>query len=271
MSQSLINASLFINDSCTSGTTSWEDKSENANYEKISSEEEIYLIKTDNGSYELHRKNLINTLIELKKHAHVFVSKLGPAESDMLKSTIEATRILYNSKALKDLVLTDIREIFGDVKNPIPGSLSAYFTGCFNDDNFNGPVLACNPRCAASALGSDQGLECIDSVLIFSNGTFNKLNDKKSFHAYIYIEDDKFTTFSSYHIKLLNDAGITTVTLIYGNKDGSYREVTGRLALDQMLTQPDSNSSAWPGIIIVIVIIVILILLGAMFYYKGYM
>ena len=58
MLESLIDASLYINSSNDS------EEEELPCYEKISENEDIYLIRTKHTSYELHRKRLIGTLKE---------------------------------------------------------------------------------------------------------------------------------------------------------------------------------------------------------------
>jgi hypothetical protein len=270
MSESLIDSTLFIRDSSSSSNN---DQYDDIFYEKISDTDDIHLIKTNTGSYELHRNRLISTLKELHHYSHVFVSKLKEEQSELLSSTIEATRILYNSRVLKDMVLNDIREIYKDIKNPIPGTVGAFFVGCFNDDNFNGPI-GCNPRCAASLFNCDNdGLECSDTILIFENNTFTSLNNKNTQHAYIYIESYNFVSFTMNQIHKLQEANITTVTLIYSDIDGSYKEVTGRIDIDTLITvcnQNTSTSSSTSIIAIILLIIIALIFLGLIFMYEKY-
>src|SRR5258708_16741517 len=275
MKHNLINSSLFVKDYSDESSSTPYTESDNISYEKLSHKDDIYLIRTDNGSYELHRKILIKTLHELHKHAHELISHLDKDESDMLASTIEVTKILHNSKALKELMLNDIKHIFSDIKNPIPGTVGAFFIGCFND-NFNGNIaLGCNLACAASIFGCNSDIECTDLMLLFTNNTFTSLNDKKSLHAYIHIESENFTAFTNHQINLLKSAGLETVTLIFGNKDSSYKEYTKKIFLDNLVTinssvtSSSSSSSATPLIIFIIVIVIILIIIGLYYMYKN--
>ena len=286
MSRSLINTSLFINsddhdnlntsdtfstdgNDGTSGSESIIDHEDVASYEKISDEEDLYIIRTKGKSHYLYRQRLIDTVTELHDYAHVQISQLEKPQAKLLSSTIEATRILYNSNVLKILILDDIQRIFSDIKNPTPGSVSAFFLACFNNDDFNGP-LGCNPRCAASSLKCDT-FECSDNILVYSNHEFNSLNDKQTSHAYIYIESPTFVTFQPHEVQMLRDANISTVTLIYGNANGTYLEVTNKMSIhDLPLSQNTTTAST--GTILVIIILVILIILGLLFVYgKGYM
>jgi hypothetical protein len=266
MSHSLVDSSLYINESPPSDQSLGSHS--DITYEKLS--ENHYIVRTDERSYELDRKELINTLNKLHKHAHEFVPQLNKEFHDLLTSTIEATRILYNSKALKNLILDDIKSIYHDIKNPVPGTVGAFFIGCFNDDNFKGPI-GCNPRCAASLFGChNEQIECSDTVLIFSHGQFTYLNDKKTLHCFIYIEDCHFTTFSNHHVQKLKQAGHDEVTMIYTNEDGSFKHVTDRLQLHGLTTNNDSESSpVWIGLIVIFVIIIILILLALLYWYNN--
>jgi len=268
MTHSLIDSSLYINDSYTSESHSPSlNSTSEVTYEKLS--ENHYIIRTDEKSYELDRKDMINTLNKLHKHSHQLVAQLDKECRDLLTSTIEATRILYNSKALKNLVLDDIKSIYHDIKNPVPGTVGAFFIGCFNDDNFKGPI-GCNPRCAASLFGChNEQIECADTVLIFSQGQFTKLNDKKSLHCIIYIEDHQFTDFANHHIHRLKQAGHQQMTLVYSHADGSYKHVTDRIDIGTITTSDDETSTVWMILIIILVIIGLLLLFGVLYMYNN--
>ena len=272
MSRSLINTSLFMNHSTSQQssdeTGSLESDNHDASYVKVSDEEDLYIIHTADKKFYLYRQRLINTVKELHAYAHVQIPKLEKEQAKLLESTIEATRILYNSNVLKKLILDDIQEIFKDVKNPTPGSVSAFFLACFNNDDFQGP-LGCNPRCAASSLGCDT-FDCADTILVYSNRQFNALNDKQSSHAYIYIESDKFVSFTTRDIQRLRDAHIETVTLIYGNKNGTYREITYKMALEQLPTCNNTTTASGSTIAFIMIIILIILIL-AFLYSNGYL
>lgn len=269
MTHSLINTSLFMNSNDNTDEIKYKGEKEQKNlqiYEKISNDEDIYLIKTDNGhSYKLYRKHLLDTLKELHKFSHLQTSKLNEEQNSLLSSTIEATRILYNTKALKDLVLKDIQDIF-HIKNPIPGTIGAFFVGCLNNDDFTGPI-GCNPRCAASLLNCDEHFNCSDTILILTENEFKSLNNKHTSHAYIYIEDSEFKDFKSYQISQLKDAGIQSITIIYSNEDGSYKEITNELHIDTF--DCDNNSNIQAGWIVIIILIIILILFFLLYFYEN--
>lgn len=226
-------------------------------YEKISDDDDIYLVRTENKTYELHRKKLLKSLRLLHEQAHVPITHLQSHISDRFNSTVESIRLLYNSKALKDLILSDIKNIYANVKNPIIGTVGAFFVGCFHDDIFTGP-LGCNPRCVASSLNCDVGFDCADAVFIYDN-EFKQLNNKKSDNAYIYIKDYEFEKFTNNDINQLTNNGIKSYVLIYSNKDGSYRKVTKKIYIDH---QTNNNGQI---ALIVFILILILFIIGAFF------
>ena len=250
-------------------------------YEHVGGEEDVFLINGQGGSFQLHRKTLKDTLADLKTQAHVSVRQLNPEHTESFRSIVEALRLLYGSQALYDLVLTDIRAVFADVKDVKPGTVAAFFIGCFNDDKFPGP-MGCSPKCAASlppTEGTPGYANCDDLVLIYSDGLFSSLNEKRSSHAYIYVGDPDFVGFSTENIRQLRDAGIENASLIFGNQDGTYREVTSALTIDQLPRKTESNvtkaqnmeasdttTNTGAGVVFGIIIIIIVILLLVVLY-----
>jgi hypothetical protein len=247
-------------------------------YKHVSSDDDSLIINGQGGSYKLHRNTLKETLAELKPHAHVSVRHLSPEHTEAFRSIVEALRLLHGSQSLYDLVLNDIRTVFADVKDVKPGTVAAFFIGCFSDDKFPGP-MGCSPKCAASlppSEGTPGYANCDDLVLIYSEGLFSSLNEKRSTHAYIYIGEADFTGFTSDNLRQLRDAEIENASLIFGNQDGSYREVTSALNIDQLPSKADppattqqqqqdpnstpSNAGAGVALAIIIIVIVILVI-----------
>lgn len=303
---SSINSALFMSDPVPvrnnknpSGTTNPEQSyfvkgdetshSTLGSYEHIGGEDDVFLINSQGGSFHLHRTTLKETLRDLKTQCHVSIRNLSTDHTEAFLSVIEALRLLYASQALYDLVLTDIRDIFSDVTDVKPGTVAASFIGCFNDTKFPGP-MGCSPKCAA-ALPPPEGTpgyyNCEDLVLIYSGGMFSSLNDKLSTHAYIYIGEENFNGFSHENISQLREAGIERGSLIFGNQDGSYREITEPLAIDQLPVQqsttttnsvnetqsPTTNTDASnaTGAVVIGIIIVIIIILLLLVLYRAYM
>lgn len=251
--------------------------------------EDILVVNSQGGSFQLNRKTLKESLQELKTQSHVSLRELSTEYTESFRSIVEALRLLHGSQGLYDIILNDIRNVFNDIKDVKPGTVAAFFIGCFNDDKFPGP-MGCSPKCAASlppTEGTPGYNNCEDLVLIYSDGLFSSLNEKQSTHAYIYIGDPEFSGFTLENISQLKSAGIEKSSLIYGNQDGTYREVTGDLTIDQLPQKPQSltskstidtkslseyqaddngSNSSGAGIVFAIVIIVIIILFLVVLY-----
>lgn len=264
-----------------------EENNPTDSYRHVGGDDDVFIINGPSESFQLNRKTLKDTLEELKTQANIPLRLLNPQHTESFRSIVEALRLLHGSQALYDLILVDIRSVFSDIKDIRPGTVAAYFVGCFNDDNFPGP-MGCSPKCAASlppTEGTPGYNNCEDLVLIYSDGYFSSLNEKRSTHAYIYVGDDDFPGFSLDNIRQLKDAGIENASVVFGNQDGSYREVTGALSIDQLprssntnsvnpqsinsqqTSSSDNNSSSnGSGIVFAIILIIIIILLLVILY-----
>lgn len=287
--ESTITSELFMNDpvpvrnyenpkrdESTYFTKGYDDnETSGESFEHVGGEDDAFIIHKEGGPFRLSRKELRDTLEDLKTQSHVHVKHLNERHTAQFKTVVEAMRMLYGSQALYDIVLTDIKHVFNN-HHVKPGTVAAHFVGCFNDSNFPGP-LGCSPKCASSLKPTDGTpgySNCDDLVLIYCDGMFSALNEKRSSHAYIYISDSNFNGFTSDNIKQLCDAGIETVSLIFGNPDGSYREITGALSLDQLPrtnhvvapcnTNTETSNNA--GVIFAIIILAIIILLLIIIY-----
>lgn len=256
--------SLFIvkGDQSTSGISTSDSHNDN---EKI-------IVTVEGESYTFDRKVLRNTLQELKPHAHDKVKSLSANKQEMFEDVVNAMRILYSSPKYYKIIMDDILIIFADVKNVVPETVGSYFIGCTNDKSFTGPS-GCSPKCVASLPAADGYSECDDLVLVYADGDFGSLNEKRSEHAFIYI-DPKFVFrgFSKDNIHKLKNNDIEKVSLIFANSDGSYREITQALPVNQLpkdsSTSSNSNSSSSSsnaGGIVVFIILLILIAI-ALFY-----
>lgn len=253
------------------------DSSNMSSYEHQGGNDDIFIVNGEGGSFQLHRKTLKETLEELKKYSSVHIKNLSPEHTESFTNVIESLRLLYGSQALYDIILADIRTVFSDVKNVIPGTVAAFFIGCFNDDKFVGP-LGCSPKCAASLPPTENTpgySNCDDLVLIYIEDSFSSLNDKRSPHAYIHITSSQFSGFTKDNIAQLSDSGIENASLVYGNDDGTYSEITTPIPINQLpqkvsasSTPPPSSSSSTStaGIVFAIVIIIIIILLFVVLY-----
>lgn len=234
--RSNVNSSLFMQDPVPARESKKTPKTEEKFYVKGDDDADTLLVKNQEGSYQVHRNHLRETLKELKIHHNKAVKDLDPASTDLFRSVVEAVRLLYGSQSIYDLVLKDIHSVFSDIKSVAPGTVAAFFVGCFSDDKFPGPV-GCSPKCASSlppTEGTPGYASCEDLVLVYSKGAFHSLNEKRTEHCYIYVEDSDFKEFSEANIRQLKDAGVVSVTLIFGNEKGDYKEVKDKLEIGNL-------------------------------------
>lgn len=256
-----------------------------------SSDPDVFTVQTTDGPLQVDRGLLRETLARLKGDAQTFVNQLSAEKTQDFKSVLEALRALYNSPSAYEVMLNDIRHEFENISPIKPGTVAAFFVGCFTSDKFPGP-LGCSPKCVASVFptsGTPGYSQCDDLVLIYFNGVFSSLNEKRSAHAYIYVGESHFNGFSTDNIKQLKDSGIENVSIIFGNPDGTFREVTSVLTLEQLPKQNGKNvsgaaqtgtngsssgsstgTSGTGGVVLLIVIIVIIAILLFLVYRDRY-
>lgn len=268
---SYINSPLFMEDPIPSRNVEKNKKSEEKFYLKGNDDDDI-LVKSQGGSFQLLRNNFRETLKDLKTYHDKPVKDLDSSHTESFRNVVEAMRLLYGSQAIYDLVLKDIHSVFSDIKSVVPGTVAAFFIGCFSDDQFPGPI-GCSPKCVSSlppTEGTPGYSSCDDLVLVYSKGTFNSLNEKRSQHCYILIEDQDFKEFSSENIKQLKESGIESVSLIFGNPDGSYKEIKDKVAIDSLpisiqsepvKTNQTTTTMSVAGVVFSILVIILVILL----------
>lgn len=231
----------------------------------------VYIIKTaDNRKIEFDRSSLLEALDDLKKYAQTQIKTLEQEQKESCSKVMNALGMLHKTGKLYDLIYSDIKKIFEDVKIIIPGTIAAYFIGCSSNDNFNGPI-GCNPKCAAALAPGEKNpgeYSCDDLVLMYEQDrTFSSLNQKMSSHVYLYIVPFEFKGFTKEDIKQLTDANISTVTLIYGKSDGTYGDIISQMPVENLPTETQntdtttSDNNGWILFVIIIAIIIIILLL----------
>lgn len=233
------------------------------------------IINGPNGSFKINQHNLRERLHTLKSQVAVPIKSLDPTHGANFSSIVEVMRLLHASPALYNIILADIQSIFSNIGPVVPGTVGSFFMGCFNNDSFSGP-MGCNPKCAAS-LSPPEGTPgfstCSELVLIYSNGYFSALNTERTPRAFIYIGNADFTGFTKDNITQLADAGVEQATLIYGNADGSYREITDPIPIASLpqstastLTTTSTDSSSSTAAAVVFGIILGLLVLALLYF-----
>jgi hypothetical protein len=271
------------------------DSSTVPTFEHKGGPEDIFVVHSNDSVFEVHRTNLKETLNDLKVYSHTQVRDLDSPTTESFKMVVDALKLLYTVPTLYSLVMSDIRSIFNNINNVIPGSVGAFFVGCFHHSSFPGPQ-GCNPICTASLPPLDPNYStCDDMVLVYSDGSFSTLNNKNTSHAYIYINNSNFIGFTEENLLLLKDANIETCTLIFGNPDGSYSEIrspqhisqlplknqipthvlkpnntplTPKSSLEPQHITPTRNTTVAVTFTVMIIIIVILLILMLYYFHK---
>jgi hypothetical protein len=276
--------------------TESEDLTPKESTDGNSGEDDVFVVESNQGTYHLHRSALKECLSSLKPYAEVYINKLPVELNDSFKSILETLKLLHGSKAYYDVVLKDIQDIFvKNVKRIKPGTVAAFFAGCFNDDGLSGPN-GCHLKCAMALHGipsedinKDFISVCEDLVLIYNNGNFGSINEKQSAFAYIYVDAKDFHGFTKKNIETLKSSGIYDVALIFGNEDGTYKEVGTSISVHDLPLKSksskksgkktgknddngngDNNNSDNSGIWIVIVVAVVILLLLFLVYRQSY-
>ncbi len=243
----------------------------NNSYVYEGGDDDVYVINNNGTEFQLHRSTLRETLTELKDHQHKSIRLLEPDNTELFRDVVEALRLLYGSGEPYDLVMEDIHEIFPENTHMKPGTVAAFFAGCFGNDNFPGPA-GCSPKCVANIPSESKEGECNDLVLLYGNGAFTSLNDVTSTHAFIYIENEPFNGFTRENVKELSDAGIDNASIIFGNPDGSYRDIKSDISIDQLpiddSTTSSSSGQVAAGVVFLLLVLVIAALL--FWFYKNY-
>ena len=223
-------------------------------FEHIGGADDSYNINGEYGPFVMHRDALRRSLTELKSQSNVLIRNLSAHHKKIFDDVVETTRVLNKSQALYDLVLADIRTVFCDIADMRPGTVGAFFCGCFSPDKFNGP-MGCSPKCTASLTpteGTPGYNNCDDGVFLYKDGTFTALNEKRSPHIYVYLSDPHFVAFKPINIVQLKDAGVEYATLFYTHEDGSYKDVTNPIPIDKLPVSTDNvNPLNEEGVIIV--------------------
>lgn len=168
---------------------------------------DVLTVNTEEGFFQLHRNILKGTLEELKKVSTTYIKNLTPDHKESFESTVDALRLIYGSESIFNIVVNDIQSVFSDIKNIIPGTVAAFFSGFYNDVEFVGQSWIQN---------------CKDLILNYIDDSLYSLNEKQSNHAYIYFDPSKVIGFTKKNIHQLSAAGIKNASLLYRNNDGIY-------------------------------------------------
>jgi hypothetical protein len=276
----------------TNSVSSKESSSSSSNHIEIDPNVDFFVIETDQGSFQLQRSSLTKCLEELKPYANTYIKNLPQDVKDSYHSIVETLKLLKGSDAYHNIILKDIHKAFASKEKGMkPGTVSAFFSACFGNDGFTGPY-GCNLKCAVAFHGVDEKdidpdmvTVCEDLILIYKDGSFGAINEKESSHAYIYVDGNNFQGFTKDNIETLKKSGIYEVALIFGNDDGSYKEVGSYISVHELpilkhgatnksshknngtTTTTVNNSGIWAVVVVLIIIGLLLLLVYKQSYF----
>lgn len=200
-----------------------------------------YKLKSGNASINISKSDITKALRDLEPFKDKQIALLERSIQQKLLNVGETLRLLrIHSPDYPDL-FKEVNSKFGSGK-VILGTVASLFISCAD---LSGVPMGCNSKCAITSKSLPDAAECRISVLEYSKGLFNMINNQGTSHAYITIEDKHP---SKNEIEKLRDQfGISQVTMI--TKDGTVTSDT-----------PPPSNYQWVGILVAIVIIVLIIL-----------
>ena len=201
-------------------------------FNHIGGVDDTFILTINNDQYDLSRGAFKETIEDLLPFANVMVTDLKGLNRDAFFNVVNSLKMIKKSDDLYPLFKNDIEEVFKSIKDINPGTVAAYFIGCDNISDYFSDEHQCDPKCSSSL--NDDNSVCEDTILIYHNGDFIALNNSNSSTCYIYIGPDEDLEFTRDNIKSLKNGNISSVILVYGNSDGSYKEITDPIPIKQL-------------------------------------
>lgn len=202
---------------------------ENDNMPNKTTGDNLLTIKGASSNSTLDLEKIKNALNVLSNYCNTPVKDLKGSIKDDLDGLIQISQVLHNS-ALYDRFIQEVKTAFSGCKDPAPGTVGAFFMGCFMVNGFKGGEN-CDARCAGSLPPSNNDGDwffCKKLVILYDpkDNTFNSLNDSSPTETYLVIVGgDKFEGFSDREILELNNYGVKKAQLLRYN-NGAYDEIT---------------------------------------------
>lgn len=181
----------------------------------------------DDDKPKYNRNKTLSDLKELRKYANVNIRQLDKEIVEKFYSILKTQRLLKNEQTLMEMFSNDVKKIFGDLKNALPGTPGALFMKC--DGSFE-----CDPSCETSIFKGNNN--CNMRVLHYctATGQFNNLNEIKNSEVcviYVDVKKNAFKGFNSNDIQLLSSHGCNKYIMIYNGYDN-------KVSLDQYPITP---------------------------------
>ena len=196
--------------------------------------------ETEGTKIQLGLRPFKDQILLLVPHVNTPIVNLPPAKAEIFNRVKDVLNNIFNSKPTANykVIFDIIEEVFGQYNGPfIPGTVGAYFLGCFKDDNFGGKQ-GCSASCAGmlQPSGDTVGWEtCEYDVVFYKDGSFVQQHvGINSDYVIIHILDENFVAFEPKNINMLNDSGYVKASLYIFSKDQNYTVEQDFVSIDQL-------------------------------------
>ena len=172
---------------------------------------------------------------EFREYATTKMSDLPLPMKDKLMAFGKLAGHMHDSSSYES-VINLVTTSFGDVSNIVPGTVSAFFYGCFADNNFEG-VQHCSAHCSGNLpLPNIRGWQFCDKtvILLTGKGVFDvrhTVDDTKE--AIIHVIDGEYHGFTHDQILDLKERGIEKVSIDVVNGD-RYELISTSIPVDDL-------------------------------------
>jgi hypothetical protein len=241
--------------------------------------DEMLVFKGDHDNLAISLKDIRRSLEDLCRVGHIPIKELSGKHLEDFHHIVNVLRVAYPSPAYGPL-FDVVHDTFKHHKTVKPGTVAAFFHGCFIDTNFR-DMPSCSDTCAGSTpppQGTPGWQSCDKlAILLDDQGILRTLNEPQSVdQAYVFIaENYHFDGFTNESITQLSSYGVKKVNLIKSSGQ-TYEYLTGdfvplnqlprrpvRTAPTSTVTvTPTNTNQTWSLVFFIFIIILVLIVVG---------
>lgn len=243
------------------------------------------VIMTKEGEDTINLEDLRAKLAHLRDYSNVPIRKLSGKLKADFESLAQYVAWMYNTDSYPSLY-AEIKNYFTDTDIYQPGTVGAYCGGCLVKRKDGLTARGCTVICAGSIPPPFEDPEwdfCSDLVIwAVYNGdsydftTLNEIEDEEDDKAIVFVDQSRFSGFSTNEIKTLRDHGVNHVRIMYYNpqQDPVYQDMSGGyISLNEITIRdrqdnnPDTATTAtvngfnWWSLLIVLLILGIIFFL----------
>jgi hypothetical protein len=233
--------------------------------------EDILQLTEGDTKITIDMTDIEKRLLQLREHVDEFIIDLSDdnrANHDYIRTARRALGVTAVSHI--DEIIT---RIFKDVTVVMPGTVGAYYIGCFIDSTSFTGTVGCSAHCAGSISPSENTMgweACKYTCFIYTPQNFISLNETSDItQSYIFIRDTiDFKGFTDGEIKNLKNFGVQKAKLVKYVNSAKYTDMTSgfvdlenlpHVKVEKPVTReiPSSSSSSYSMFIILLLIIVL--------------